>query len=113
MGTQAKAVIDDLQSEMVLPMIALAKAAYIVERGRTSIPDVSQLFGSVKSDARIEIFPLTLEVLESSQSVKNIPEMHDRLIVGTAFYLQSLGHIASVLTKDSIITGAQIVPIIW
>jgi PIN domain nuclease of toxin-antitoxin system len=34
LGKQAKAVIDSPQSDLILPIIALAEAAYIVEKGR-------------------------------------------------------------------------------
>ncbi len=39
LGQDAETVLDDLGSELVLPIIALAEAAFIIERGRTSIPD--------------------------------------------------------------------------
>lgn len=42
---------------MVLPLIALAEAAIIIERGRTTISDVSKFLGRVYADTRIEIFP--------------------------------------------------------
>lgn len=41
LGRKAKAVIDSPGSELVLPIIALAEAVFIVEKGRTSIPTVS------------------------------------------------------------------------
>ena len=42
-----------------------------------------------------------------------LPEMHDRLIVGSALYLQSLGHTISLLTKDASIVAAGLVTALW
>lgn len=41
LGPSAKVIMDDTNSEMVLPMIALAEAIDIVQKKRTSIPDIS------------------------------------------------------------------------
>lgn len=43
LGSAAKAVIDDLASELVLPVIALAEAMFIVEKGRSAIAAVADL----------------------------------------------------------------------
>ena len=87
LSPQAKKVIDDPLSSLVLPIIALAEAAYIVEHGRTAIPRVSDLLRSVFADPRISIYPMTLEVLQESLNATVLPEMHDRLIVGSALHL--------------------------
>ena len=44
LGKNAKTILSDPNSELVLPAIVLAEAAWIVERGRTSIPSVLELF---------------------------------------------------------------------
>src|SRR5208337_2683805 len=106
LGPQAKKVIDDPQSSLVLPIIALAEAAYIVEHGRTAIPTVTDLLRSVFADLRISIHPLNWEVFQESLHASVLPEMHDRLIVGSAVYLQSLGDTVALLTKDSNIVAS-------
>ena len=113
LGPQAKKVIDDPLSSLVLPVIALAEAAYIVERGRTAIPRVSDLLASVLSDTRILIYPITLETFQESLNATVLPEMHDRLIVGSALYLQSLGDTICLLTKDASIVEARLVTTLW
>ena len=113
LGTKARKAIAAPDSDLVLPMIALAEAAFIVERGRTSIPDVSALLTSVLADPRIDLHPLTWEVFQHSLLLTELPEMHDRLIVGCALYLRSLGHHVALLTTDSMITATHPVPILW
>jgi len=113
LGQDAKRVMDDPRSELVLPVIALAEAAFIVERGRTSIPDVNSLLNVVQADPRLEIYPLNLEVFQQTLRATTVPEMHDRQIVATALHLRALGHVVSILTKDDSIATASLVPIVW
>ncbi|HEX9925508.1 MAG TPA: PIN domain-containing protein [Anaerolineae bacterium] len=85
----AKSIMSGLDNELVLPLIALAEAVIIIERRRTTIPDVSQFLTKVYADPRIEIYPLTLEIFERSLTLEgmSIPELHDRFIVSTGLYL--------------------------
>jgi PIN domain nuclease of toxin-antitoxin system len=111
----ARATIDDPASELVLPLIALAEAAFVIEKGRTNIPTVADLLANVYADDRIEIYPITLDVLERSLTPEGqlIPELHDRLIVSTGLYLQELGYTVALITTDSVITNAAVIPIMW
>jgi PIN domain nuclease of toxin-antitoxin system len=113
LGIAAKSVLDDHTSELVLPLIALSEAVYIVNKGKTLIPDAPTLLNRVQSDPRIELYPLNFEVLQESLNALTIPEMHDRLIVSTGLYLQKLGETISILTKDTVIISAALLPIVW
>ena len=113
LGKQAKVIIDEPHSELILPIIALAEAAYIVEKGRTNIPSVSDLLNDVFNDPRIEVYPLTFEILQTSLNLTAIPEMHDRLIVATGTYLQNLGETVEIITKDNEIILAGLLPVAW
>lgn len=113
LGPQAKKVIDDPASNLVLPIIALAEAAYIVEHGRTAIPGVADLLRSVSADLRISILPMDWEVFRESLVASVLPEMHDRMIVGSALHLQTLGDTISLLTKDASIIAARLVATLW
>ena len=75
LGHQAKAVIDDPTSVLILPVIALAEATYIIERGRTAIPSPRALLQAVYADARIDIAPLTAAIVEEATRLTIIPEM--------------------------------------
>lgn len=113
LGKKAKAIIDSPHSKLVLPIIALAEAVFIVEKGRTSIPGVSDLLNDVLNDPRIEIYPLTFEILQESLTLTAIAEMHDRLIVATGIYLQNSGETVEIITKDNEIILASLLPVVW
>jgi PIN domain nuclease of toxin-antitoxin system len=83
LGENAKNVLSDPTSQLILPAIALAEAAWIVERGRTSIPSVVALLNAVNADLRLLIYPLDKAIIQESLSLSAITEMHDRQIVST------------------------------
>ncbi len=113
LGVAARKVLEDPSSELVLPAIALAEAIFIVEKGRTAIPRVTDLISDVEADPRIEIHPLTREILTESVKLTTIPEIHDRLIVATGVYLQSLGESVQILTKDNEIILSKLLTVTW
>lgn len=115
LSESAKTIIAGTDSEMVLPLIALAEAAVIIERGRTTISDVSKFLARVYADTRIEIFPLTVDVFERSLTPEGlrIPELHDRFIVSTGLHLQDLGETVEIVTKDQAIADAGVLSVIW
>jgi PIN domain nuclease of toxin-antitoxin system len=113
LGQAAQTVMSDPTSAMVLSLIALAEAVDIVQKRRTAISSVADLLLDVTTDPRIELFPLTFEVLQQSLLANAVPEMHDRLIVATALYLESLGHQVSVISRDVSIVTSQLVTIVW
>ena len=113
LGSAAKRVIDDVKSDLILPIIALAEAMFIVEKGRSAIPRVHYLLNDVRNDKRINIYPLTAGILEECVSLTVVPEIHDRIIVATGVYLQKLGETVEIVTKDNEITTSAILPICW
>lgn len=115
LSESAKKIIASADSQMVLPLIALAEATVIIERGRTTIADVSGFLNRVYTDTRIEIFPLTLDVFKRSLTPESlrIPELHDRFIVSTGLHLQDLGDTVGIITKDQTITAAGVLATIW
>lgn len=111
----AKLIMAASDTEMVLPLIALAESVIIIEKGWTTISDVSQFLTRVYADPRIEIYPLALDIFERSLTPEgmSIPEMHDRFIVSTGLHLKDLGHTVEILTKDESITDAGVLPVLW
>lgn len=115
LGQRAKVAMSATNSEMILPLIALAEATLLIEKGRISIPSISDLLLDIENDDRIEVYPFTFAILERSLTPEGlrIPELHDRFIVSTGLYLQDLGHAVVILTKDNSITNAGVLPVIW
>jgi PIN domain nuclease of toxin-antitoxin system len=115
LGTQAKNILQNPKSRLIIPLIVLAEAQIIISKNRTNITSFSDLWQDIKADKRIEIYEITLEIFQRSlqPDAQKVPELHDRLIVSTGLYLQDLGHNVVILTKDTLIVEANVLPIIW
>ena len=100
LGNNAKIVFDNTKSILILPMIALSEAIDIVKKNRTSIPEVLTLLNRIFSDQRIEIEPLTLDILQESLNASAVPEMHDRLTVSSVLAIEKQGFSVAVLSMN-------------
>lgn len=113
LGANARAIFSDESSQLILPAIALAEAAWIVERGKTSIPSVDSLLNALGNDPRVVVCPLDNLVVEQTVGLAEIDEMHDRQIVATALILQNQGESVTLITCDQNITASGLVIIAW
>jgi len=113
LGASARAAMGDHASRLLLPIIALAEAIHVVNRGRTSIPTVEDFLRDGDADPRITIVPLDRAILNLSLNMRNVTEMHDRLIVATSLHLASGGSAIPLLTCDANISSCGLVPVIW
>ena len=113
LSTKAKFILSQPDSQLIIPATTLAKAVWVVERGRTSIPDPKDVISVVNADPRVVIYPLDKEVIEITMSLSVIQEMHDRQIVATALVLASKGDVVQLLTCDKNITESGLIAIVW
>jgi PIN domain nuclease of toxin-antitoxin system len=114
LGANARAVLEAPNSDLYLPLIALAEACWMVEKGRApTIPSVSHLLAAVDADRRVTLIPLDRPILDLSLSLAPITEMHDRQIAATVLHLASSGASVALLTRDANITASGLVPIVW
>jgi PIN domain nuclease of toxin-antitoxin system len=114
LGANARAVLNEPNGDLYLPLIALAEACWMVEKGRVpTIPSVAHLLAAVDADHRVTLVPLDRKVLDLSVTLTSLAEMHDRQIVATALQLASMGSPVFLLTRDTDITASGLVPIVW
>ena len=112
LGNAAKAVLVDPDSRLIIPATALAEAYWTINRGRTTLT-ADFLKSSLLRDKRFTVVPLTQAVVEKSNSLSVIAEMHDRQIVATALLLIEQGEPVALLTADRNITFSGLVPVVW
>jgi PIN domain nuclease of toxin-antitoxin system len=113
LGAGARSVLANPQSELFLPIIALAEACWIVEHGRSRIPSVDDLLTHVDADPRMVLVPLDRAILDISITLTAINEMHDRLIIATTLQLAEVEAEIALLTRDVNIRASNLVPIVW
>jgi len=113
LGQNAAAVLDDSSSDLIIPAVALGEACWIVDKGRTTLPNSGVLLDAIEGDARITVEPLTSVIIRRASTLTGNLEMHDRQIVATALVLSEGGDPIPVITRDKAIAGSALVPIIW
>jgi PIN domain nuclease of toxin-antitoxin system len=93
--------------QIVIPAMVFAEIGYLSERGRidVTLDDVERY---CTQHPVITEGALTQAIVAHSFSIDDIPELHDRLIAGTASYQQ-----ISLLTNDPVITQSQHLTVIW
>jgi predicted nucleic acid-binding protein len=76
-----KADIEEVK--ILIPSMVLAEIGYLSERNKIqlSLQKVEEYILAQKGYA---VYPQTLEVIKSSFEIQDIPELHDRIIAGTA-----------------------------
>ena len=52
LGPNAKQILSNSNSELILPITALAEVCWIIEHGRTSIPSVTDFLLTIDADPR-------------------------------------------------------------
>jgi len=90
-----------------IPSIVIAEALSIFDKKRISF-DFKKLFARVHSSENFVIIPLDYPILQKMVELKDVPELHDKIIVSSARYLN-----LPVITKDETLHRLALVKTIW
>jgi Uncharacterized protein conserved in bacteria len=83
---------------LIIPTIVLAEALDIAEKGRVEL-DFSEMYRLIQEEPEFEIVGFGVEIFNEALKIKEVKEIHDRIIVATARFYN-----VSILTKDRIIS---------
>lgn len=98
---------EDGQRLLYIPVMVLAEIGYLSERRRIDVT-LAQVNTYYAAHPNIEALPLTHPIITHSFNIDDIPELHDRLIAGTASYQQ-----LPLITNDPVISHSHHVTVIW
>ena len=87
--------------------IVIAEALSIFGKKRVSF-DFRNLFKEIKASENFVLIALDYPILERMVALKEVPELHDKIIVSTAKYLK-----LPIITKDRILQELPSVKTIW
>ena len=90
-----------------IPSIVIAEAFSIFEKKRISF-DFKKLFKNIDESDNFVLIPLDYPILRKMIDVRDIPELHDKIIVSTALYLT-----LPLITKDKTIQKLPYIRTIW
>lgn len=91
------------ESIIIIPAVVLFEIGYLHERGRIAV-SVSDLRAVLEDSLNYKEEMLSLDIIECSFAITDIPELHDRLIAGTARHLR-----LPLITNDPLILASGFV----
>jgi predicted nucleic acid-binding protein len=110
LSTEVKAIFNSAEieeTELIIPAMVLAEIAYLSEKKRikTNPEETKKYF---QSNNTINVEAMTERIIEKSFEINDIPELHDRIIAGTAFFYES-----QLITNDPIIMKSKFIETVW
>lgn len=95
------------ETEITVPAIVIAEIGYLSEKKRIDL-NLSDVSCHLEKSTNFKEQPLNNEIIKTSYQIDDIPELHDRLIAGTAKYLNQ-----ELITNDPVIANSKHVKTIW
>lgn len=94
---------DEGENIIVIPSVVLFEIGYLYEKQRVPI-SIKDMKAVLEDSLNYREERLSIDIIESSFEITDIPELHDRLIAGTARYLN-----ISLITNDPVILASRFV----
>ncbi|MCL0079471.1 PIN domain-containing protein [Dehalococcoidia bacterium] len=110
LSRKVKAVFENVEKgniKLIVPAMVLAEIGYLSERNRIDT-NLNEVKDYCQKHPTVQIDPITEKIIHKSFEIDDIPELHDRIIAGTA-YLRSL----ELVTNDPIIIDSKFVSTVW
>lgn len=109
-GQMARRIFEQLEAgntTVYVPGIVFAEVMYLSHKGRIA-PSLTEVDAYMRQYPNCKEYPLGLSVVQAAESITDIPELHDRLIAGTALHLG-----LPLVTSDATIQRSSFVTTIW
>jgi len=110
LGEQARNTFDEIgrgEAKLLIPVIVLAELIFTIEN-KPIRADLDDILEGIYANSNIEFVEFDLHSALKLRELKQIPEMHDRMIVASA-----LKYNASLITLDESITKSKLVKVVW
>lgn len=108
-GAMAKQILSEIESgksEGVISVISLMEIMYLAEKKRIQI-SLPNAIKKIESSSNYHIIDLTSEILITASRIR-FPELHDRLIIATARYLD-----IPIISSDTSFKQIDKLTVIW
>ncbi|ODS32453.1 MAG: PIN domain protein [Candidatus Scalindua rubra] len=110
LGTNVSAIFEKCEkgeNVIFVPSIVIAEALSIFDKKRISF-NFKKLLTKINDSENFMLIALDYPILQKMVSLKDIPELHDKIIVSTAKYLN-----LPIITKDKKIQRLTNIKTIW
>ncbi len=110
LSSKIKVLFEKAENEeikIIIPAMVLAEIGYLSEKKKieTNLDEIKKYCKKYNS---MLIEPITETIIEKAFEIKDIPELHDRIIAGT-----SVNKGLTLITNDPIISNSKFVKVIW
>jgi len=85
----------------------LAEILYLSEKNRIST-SIKHVKAYLETNVNYKEYPVSFDVILASETINDIPELHDRIIAGTAKFLNLI-----LITNDPVIQTSKFVKTLW
>lgn len=99
--------VENGKTTLFIPAIVLAEIGYLSERRKIDT-NLQEVDAYCKKNNSVRIEPVSSEVIYKSFEIDDIPELHDRLIAGTALLCN-----LRLITNDPVIIKSRFVENVW
>ena len=98
---------DARQTVVYIPAVVFAEILYLSEKNRISMT-LADVGKHLRKFPAYRETPLSFEIVEHAEQIKDVPELHDRLIAATASFLN-----VKLITNDPKIENSAFVKTVW
>ncbi len=95
------------ENVIFVPSIVIAEALSIFDKKRVTF-DFKKLFRKINDSENFVIIALDYPILQKMVDLKDVPELHDKIIVSTAKYLN-----LPIITKDEPLHNLSHIKTVW
>ncbi len=109
-SAKASAIFEECENGenvIFVPSIVIAEALSIFDRKRVSF-NFRRLLKKIDGSDNFALVALDFPILQKMTTLKNIPELHDKIIVATAKHLN-----LPIITKDATLLNLKNIKTIW
>lgn len=90
-----------------IPSIVIAEALSVFEKKRVSF-DFKKLFKKINESENFVLIALDYPILQKMVDLKDVPELHDKIILSTARYLD-----VPIITRDRTLQNLPYIKTVW
>lgn len=95
------------ENVIFIPSIVIAEALSIFDKKRVAF-DFKKLFKKIIDSDNFMVIALDYPILQKMIDLKDVPELHDKIIVSTAKYLN-----LPIITKDEVLHNLSHIKTVW
>ncbi len=97
---------DEGENVISISIISIVEIMYLAERNKIKL-NLVEFKKKIENNPNYRIIDLDFDIIEVAKNIDGL-ELHDRLIVSTAKYLE-----IPIITSDEIITDSKIIEVVW